>query len=275
MPPLASTNLPTWRSVRPRERPLLVAEQGGFDQVFGNGAAVDGDEGLALAVARALDGARQNFLADAGLALDEDRDVGLGGAFGEPDDARHVAALGGEVAKAQRPRRTPAHAPHFAFEGVDAERVLDRYLQALGADGLDDEVEGPRAHRRDDRLDRAMGSLHDDGRLDAALAHLGDQSETVELRHDEVDHREVDALALGRPEQRQRLVPAFGQNRLVAEPPHHRLQKPPLNGIVVDDEDGAGHVVPALALFRFGAMLGQRSKAVLNSPREPAASPQG
>ena len=60
------------------EGALLVAEQDALDQIFGNGAAIDGDEGLAGAVALALDGAGDQLLADAGFALDQDRDLGIG-----------------------------------------------------------------------------------------------------------------------------------------------------------------------------------------------------
>ena len=64
------------------EGALLVAEQDRLDEVVRDRAAVDGDERLALRSLDALDGAREQFLADAGLALDQDRDVGLGGALG-------------------------------------------------------------------------------------------------------------------------------------------------------------------------------------------------
>ena len=59
------------------ERALLVAEQDALDQVLGDGAAVDGDERLAGALALALDGARDQLLADAAFALDQDRDGGV------------------------------------------------------------------------------------------------------------------------------------------------------------------------------------------------------
>ena len=56
------------------EGALLVAEQDAFDQVLGDGAAIDGDEGLAGALRAALDGARDQLLADAEFAFDQDRE---------------------------------------------------------------------------------------------------------------------------------------------------------------------------------------------------------
>jgi hypothetical protein len=63
------------------------AEELGFEEVFGDGGAVEGDEGTGAA--RAVEGGGDAFLANAGFALDEDADVG-GAEFGdgeaEPDD---------------------------------------------------------------------------------------------------------------------------------------------------------------------------------------------
>ena len=71
------------------EGAFLMAEENAFDQVFRNGAAVDGDEGAAAAFAFALDGAGDHFLADARFAFDQDRNVGLGAAAAEPHDIGH------------------------------------------------------------------------------------------------------------------------------------------------------------------------------------------
>ena len=218
-------------------------------RVSRDGAAIHRHEGLALAVARSLDGARQDFLADARFAFDEHRDGGFGGALGEPDDPTHVGALGDEVAEAQRPRGAPAHAPDFALERIDAQGVLDRDLQALRPDRLDDEIDGAGAHRRDHRLDGAVRRLHDDRRFDAAFAQLRHEAEPVEVGHDEVDDGDVDALALRRAQESKRLVAALGDHRLITEAAHHGLEEPALNGIVVDDENGAGHEAASRRCF--------------------------
>ena len=57
------------------ERALLVAEQDRLDQVFRHGAAIHRDERFCAPLARAVDGARDQFLADAGLARDQHRDM--------------------------------------------------------------------------------------------------------------------------------------------------------------------------------------------------------
>ena len=57
---------------------LLAAEQLALDQVGGEGGAVDGDERAVAARAAAMDGARQEFLARAGLAEEQHRGRGRG-----------------------------------------------------------------------------------------------------------------------------------------------------------------------------------------------------
>jgi hypothetical protein len=60
------------------EAAFFMAEQFGFDEVAGNGAAIDGDAGGPGARAGGVDGARDHFLAAAGRAGDDHG--GIGGA---------------------------------------------------------------------------------------------------------------------------------------------------------------------------------------------------
>ena len=72
------------------ERALLVAEEFAFDQLGGNGGAVQRDERAAGAMALFMQGARHQFLAGAGFAIDAD----AGFAGGDALDLRHDAAHG-------------------------------------------------------------------------------------------------------------------------------------------------------------------------------------
>ena len=115
------------------EGALLVAEQDALDEVLGDGAAIDGDEGLAGAGALALDGAGDQLLADAALALDQDGDGRAGRALAELDDARHGLAAGDEVAEAELALGGGLHAGELALQRLDLERVLDGDFEALRA----------------------------------------------------------------------------------------------------------------------------------------------
>ncbi len=71
------------------QRPLFVAKQDAFQQIGGNGAAVERYEGLCAARTGALDGACKKLLADARLALDQDGDGGPGSALAQFARPRH------------------------------------------------------------------------------------------------------------------------------------------------------------------------------------------
>ena len=62
-----------------REGAFLDAEELGFDQLMGEGSAVDGHEGRGGAAAHVVERASEAFLADTGLAEQQHGDVGGGG----------------------------------------------------------------------------------------------------------------------------------------------------------------------------------------------------
>ena len=55
----------------PRKGPLLVPEELAFEQARGHGSAVERHEGVLAPGAMVVDGARNEFLAGAGLAVDQ------------------------------------------------------------------------------------------------------------------------------------------------------------------------------------------------------------
>ena len=67
---------------RAGEGALLVPEQDRLDEIVGDGAAIDRDERLGAPLAGAVDGARDQFLADAGVAFDQHRNGGARGLLG-------------------------------------------------------------------------------------------------------------------------------------------------------------------------------------------------
>src|SRR5262245_7322526 len=226
-----------------RERAPLMAEQNALDQVLGDGAAVDGDEGLCLALALALDGARDQLLADAALALDQHGDIGGGGAATKSDRTGHGRAADDEVREGQRALGLLLDAGDLALQRLDLERAVDRHLEALGRGRLDDEVGRTRTHGANGGIDRAVGGLDDDGRR-AGLGgeppqHLG----AVHAGHDEVEQNQRDAAAIGPVEDLQGLLAAVGSSGAVAEAPDRLFEDAALGWIVVDDQDELGHVV--------------------------------
>ena len=67
---------------RPGERPLGVSEELAFEQIPGNRRTVYGDELTVRAGAPVMNALRDQLLADAGLAEDQDGRVGIGDSIG-------------------------------------------------------------------------------------------------------------------------------------------------------------------------------------------------
>ncbi len=59
---------------RPGKGTLFMAEKFAFSRAFGNGGTVDCDEFFVAPVAQIMDGARNQFLAGAGFAGNQDRE---------------------------------------------------------------------------------------------------------------------------------------------------------------------------------------------------------
>ena len=98
------------------EGALLVTEQDRFHEIVGDGAAIDRDERFGLAFAGAVDGAGEQFLADAGLALDQHRNAGSCRLLRGAQHGCHGFAAGDDVGKGQPAFAAVADALQFALE---------------------------------------------------------------------------------------------------------------------------------------------------------------
>ena len=94
VPPSAAWNRPLCAWTAPRERAARVAEQLRFEQRLGDRAAVDGDERLVAPRARAVDRAREQLLAGAGLAVDQHARVRVGDQARLPQQILHPRTAG-------------------------------------------------------------------------------------------------------------------------------------------------------------------------------------
>src|SRR5439155_14089894 len=83
--------LPFLSLLRLRERALLVVEELRLDQGVRYRAAVDSDQRLLASRTHVMDRPRDELLASAGLALDEDSQRGVGHLLDLLDDLLHLA----------------------------------------------------------------------------------------------------------------------------------------------------------------------------------------
>ena len=167
VPRCASSNLPGLRCDGAGERALLVAEQLGLEQRFGNRGAVDGDERAVGARARARAARARTAPCRCRSRLRAARSRRSRAARCSATD--HLLQL-------RRPRRRSAArrgarpAPPSAGSVLGRqpplrERALDHQQQMVGIDRLGEEVERAFLHRRHRVLDAAERGHHDDRQL--------------------------------------------------------------------------------------------------------------
>ncbi len=106
-----------------------------------------------------------------------------------------------------------------------------------------------------------MGGLHDDGNVEACLAHARQHAQAVEVGHHHVEHHAIDARRRRPGEQLDGRIAALGQHGLVAEALDHGFEQPALDRIVVDDQhdlrhgtSGRGNCADLEQCRRFGLM---------------------
>ena len=213
------------RAVGARERAFDVAEQLGLEQVLGHRAAVDRDERLVLARARAVNRAREQLLAGARFARDQHARVGV------RDHARLLQArfhgraarddLGAPLVGALR------HARHF-------HGALDVLEQLLLVDGLRQEAERAALRRLDGIGNRAVRREQQHAEARPLALDLLQQLDAVHVVHAQVGDDEIG------PETRQR-GERFGRALdgldVVVLGPQADAQQAQQAGVVVDQQD--------------------------------------
>ena len=162
VPPSASWNLPMRRSTAPVNEPFSWPNSVDSTRFSGIAPQLTVMNGLACALALALDGAGDQLLADAGFAFDQHRDVRGRRALAERDDALHGIAADDQIVERQRAFGALLDAGDLAGQRLDLQRRAHRDLEPLGARRLDHEVDRAGAHGVDRGVDRAVGGEHDD-----------------------------------------------------------------------------------------------------------------
>ena len=216
------------RAVRARERALLVAEELGLEQVLGHRAAVDRDERLILARARAVDRAREQLLARAGLARDQHARVGAG------DHSRLLEAgldrgaarddLGAPLVLAGRGQARHLH------------RALDVLEQLLLVDGLGQEAERAALRRLDGIGNRAVGRQEQHAEAGPLALDLLEQRDAVHALHAQVADHEVGPEPRQRGERLRGALDRFDVVALRAQANAQEAQQP---RVVVDEQNSA------------------------------------
>ncbi len=232
MPPSACSNLPVFLFGRAGERTLLVAEELGFDELLGDGGAVDLDEGLAGPQAVGVDGPGDELLAGAALAVDQDRGVGRGDLEDLLPEVLDQGVMADDLVVFLG---LLLEVLALAAEVRLLEGVADADQDPLAVERLFQEIEGPELGGLDRGLDRPLPRDHDDLRHVRARPQLGQDFEAALAGHLDVEEDQVDADGL--LEHLQPVLPRRGFEELVALVLEDHLQGLADVLLVVDDQD--------------------------------------
>ena len=186
---------------RAGERAAHVAEQLRLEQRFRNRAAVERDEAVHAPRAVVMNRARDDLLAGAGLAGDEDRAVGRRDGLEQLKQPRHRAALADDAFEAIPLLELRAQVRVLGFQPPLLERRVERVQQLVDLKRLADEVRRAALDRFDGVLHRAVAG--DDDRDDVGIARDGgfDDGRAVDAGQPQVGDDDVEG-ELGQAGQR-------------------------------------------------------------------------
>jgi hypothetical protein len=181
---------------RAGEGSLLVTEQLRLQEVLGEGGAVDRHERVRGPRAVGVDGPRDELLARAGLAGDQDVGLRARRLLHQLEYARHRRAGPDQALEAERLLELPAQVPVLDLEAPMAKRPLDRHPELLDREVLRQVVERPFPHRGHRRLHGGEPGDHDHGQHRVQLPGEAQQLHAVDPGHLEVGEQHVGGLRL-------------------------------------------------------------------------------
>ena len=151
------------------ERAAHVAEQLGLEQRLRQRAAVDRDEPLVAARAVVVDRARDQLLAGAGLAVDQDRARRRGDRRQHLEQLAHDAALSDQPLEAVALLELRSQVRVLGAQAALLERAVHHVEQLVVLERLGDEVGGAALDQRHGVAHRAVAGHHDDDDVGVAL----------------------------------------------------------------------------------------------------------
>jgi len=175
----------------PGKSPLLVAEELAFDEVFGNGSAVDLDEGTRSPAAVSMKRPGHQFLAGAVFSGDEHAGVGGG------HQVQRLPQLADGLTLADNlpgRRRLLPQPPVFFGQAGQFQAISHREENLVGVRRLFDKVIGPQAGGFDGVFHRAVGG-NDHHRQEGVMAlQFLEHLQAVQARQGDVQQHQVRGL---------------------------------------------------------------------------------
>ena len=187
-----------------------------------------------------MNGARDELLAGARLAVDEDASIAVGDATDEAEHATHRGAEADDVLeRSVLDRGERAKTLHLVFEAAMLDGASDSHHQQLRIHGLGDEIVGANADRADRALQAALSCDDDDGDVGTCAEDALAQLETAHLGHRQIRENEVEILD---PNELQSVLGRrAGRHRIALSLQHHLQQVTGLLFIVDHEYLPFGH----------------------------------
>ncbi len=220
---------------RARKGTAFVAEQSRSDQARRHRRAIDHDKLAAGARAGAMDRARKDFLAGAGLAVDHHRHACARGLRGDRERAAEIGARPDDFLESQWSTKLFGERAQFALRTAGRHDAVERFEQPVGRDRFLDEVARPGAHRADRDLDPVAHRDDDERQRGAPAAQLGDEFGDVHARRALIDEHRVERHAFLRAELGERGVGVGRDDAAPAAARRQGRQETLLGRFAVDD----------------------------------------
>ena len=167
-----------------------MAEQLAFEEVFRDGGAVDGHEGLLVATAVVVDGAGDDLLAGAAFPRDEHGGVGVGDLPDELEHGLHGIGAADDAEVVVLLLELGREGDGLAHVAGGLEGIGHELLETRDVEGLQQVVERAQLHGLDGRLGGAIGGHEDDRELGVRLPDAAQRLQPVDPRHPHVrDHQ--------------------------------------------------------------------------------------
>ena len=181
-----------------------------------------------------VDGLRDQPLAGARLAGQQDRAVGAGDRLDHLEHVEHRLAAADDVRELVRQPERPLQQHVLLPQLAVLDLLADLHLQQIDVERLAQVVAGAEPHRLDGGVGRRERRDHDAEDVLVDLLGGAQHLDAAHVGHLDVGDQQVDRLAL---EEVDRGAAVLGEQHLVALAPQHDRQQLAHRPLVVDDED--------------------------------------
>ena len=230
----ATSSSPFLFDVGAGERAAHVAEQLRLEQRLRHGAAVERHHRLVAPQRVEVDGLRDQPLAGARFAGQQDRAVGARDGLDHLEDVEHRLAAADDVRELMRQPERPLEQDVLLAQLAVLDLLAHLHLEQVDVERLAQVVAGAQPHRFDGGFGRRERRDHDAEDVLVDLLGRPQHVHAAHVGHLDVGDQQIDRLALERLDGG---AAVLGEQHLVAFAAEHDRQQLAHRPLIVDDED--------------------------------------